>query len=642
VQFTKVFKMEKPCAAKVDIELGGVEKLYNLKSKDGSTWAGVWGKLTRLIPYMWPAKSASLQLRVIFCVLLIVAVRVINVWVPIYHKIIVDALSEESIQQEKSWPWVEVLVWVLLKALQGGGIGTGVLGNLRTYLWIRVQQFTALEIQVGLFRHIHQLSLKWHMSRKTGEVLRVMDRGTSSINNLLQYLVFSIVPTFIDIGIAIIYFCVEFNYWFGLIIFLAMVLYLTGTIMITEWRTKFRREMNLKENDQRTKGLDSLLNAETVKYFSMEDWETERYRKAIELYQVEEWKTNASLTFLNMVQMVILNGALVALALYCSYLVSEERVLTVGDFVLLGTYFMQLMTPLNYIGTLYRIIQESFVNMENMFDLMNEEMDVQDLPDCRPYKKTDRPPAVEFFSCDFHYTHCKPVLKNVSFKIEAGTTTALVGSSGSGKTTVAKLLIRMFDVKKGKITFGGEDIKSYSQASLRQAMGVVPQDTVLFNDTIKYNIKYGNMDATDAEVEEAAALADIHDTILSFPDKYETMVGERGVKLSGGERQRVAIARTLIRKPSLMIFDEATSSLDSTTERHIQSAIERASKERTSLIVAHRLSTIVRAEQIVVMDQGEVIEVGNHRELVEKGGRYAELWEHQQQEEKGEIESEKL
>jgi len=574
--------------------------------------------------------------------LLIIAVRVINVWVPIYHKIIVDALSEESIQQEKSWPWVEVLVWVGLKALQGGGIGTGVLGNLRTFLWIRVQQFTALEIQVGLFRHIHQLSLKWHMSRKTGEVLRVMDRGTSSINNLLQYLVFSIVPTFIDIGIAIIYFCVEFNYWFGLIIFLAMVLYLTGTVMITEWRTKFRREMNLKENDQRTKGLDSLLNAETVKYFSMEDWETERYRNAIELYQVEEWKTNASLTFLNMVQMIILNGALVALAVYCSYLVSEERVLTVGDFVLLGTYFMQLMTPLNYIGTLYRIIQESFVNMENMFDLMNEEMDVQDLPDCKPYKKTDRPPAVEFFSCDFHYTHCKPVLKNVSFKIEAGTTTALVGSSGSGKTTVAKLLIRMFDVKKGKITFGGEDVKSYSQASLRQAMGVVPQDTVLFNDTIKYNIMYGNMDATDAEVEEAAVLADIHDTILSFPDKYETMVGERGVKLSGGERQRVAIARTLIRKPSLMIFDEATSSLDSTTERHIQSAIERASKERTSLIVAHRLSTIVRAEQIVVMDQGEVIEVGNHRELVEKGGRYAELWEHQQQEERGEIENEKL
>jgi len=628
--------MEKPCAAKVDLELGGVEK-------DESTWAGVWGKITRLIPYMWPARSSSLQLRVIFCVLLIVAVRVINVWVPIYHKIIVDALSEESIQVEKSWPWVEVLVWVALKALQGGGIGTGVLGNLRTYLWIRVQQFTALEIQVGLFRHIHQLSLKWHMSRKTGEVLRVMDRGTSSINNLLQYLVFSIVPTFIDIGIAIIYFCVEFNYWFGVIIFLTMALYLTGTIMITEWRTKFRREMNLKENDQRTKGLDSLLNAETVKYFSMEDWETERYKNSIELYQVEEWKTNASLTFLNLVQMVVLNGALVALALYCSYLVSEERVLTVGDFVLLGTYFMQLMTPLNYIGTLYRIIQESFVNMENMFDLMNEEMDVHDLPDCKPYKKTDRPPSVEFFSCDFHYTHCKPVLKNVSFKIEPGTTTALVGSSGSGKTTVAKLLLRMFDVKRGKVMFGGEDVKSFSQSSLRQAMGVVPQDTVLFNDTIKYNIKYGNMDATDAEVEEAAILADIHDTILEFPDKYETMVGERGVKLSGGERQRVAIARTLIRKPSLMIFDEATSSLDSTTERHIQSAIERASKERTSLIVAHRLSTIVRAEQIVVMDQGQVIEKGNHRELVEKGGRYAELWEHQQQQEKEAVlENEKV
>jgi len=420
------------------------------------------------------------------------------------------------------------------------------------------------------------------------------------------------------------------------------VLYLTATVAITEWRTKFRREMNLAENDQRTKGLDSLLNAETVKYFSMEDWESERYKDSIKAYQVEEWKTNASLTFLNLAQTSVLNGALLALALFCANLVAEKNELTVGDFVLLGTYFMQLMTPLNYIGTLYRIIQESFVNMENMFDLMNQELDVQDQPNCKPFRKEGAPPAVEFDNCEFFYCPSKSILSGVSFKIESGTTTALVGSSGSGKTTVSKLLTRMFDAKKGRVMLGGEDIRNFSQASVRRAMGVVPQDTVLFNDTIRYNIKYGKMDASDAEVEEAAALADIHETIMSFPDGYDTMVGERGVKLSGGERQRVAIARTLVRKPSLMIFDEATSSLDSTTERTIQSAIEAASRERTSLIVAHRLSTIVRAEQIVVMDMGRVVEVGTHKELVELGGRYAELWEHQRQEEGQQAELKEL
>ena len=345
---------------------------------------------------MWPSDDPWLQLRVVFCALIIIAVRVINVFVPIYYKKIVDAFEnktsdDENQEESEDWPWLLVVIWISLKLLQGGGVGGGLLGNLRTFIWIRVQQYTALKIQVELFGHIHDLSLRWHLSRKTGEVLRIMDRGTSSINSLLQYLVFNIIPTLIDIVIAIVFFSVAFNFWFGLIILIAMVLYLGITIFITEWRTKFRREMNLMENDQRTKGVDSLLNAETVKYFSMETWETERYGTSITTYQVEEWKTNASLALLNIAQGFILNGAMLALALYCAWLVWEGE-LSVGDFILMAAYFMQLMIPLNWIGSLYRIIQEAFINMENMFDLMNEDVEVKDLPGSESYQKNDKSP----------------------------------------------------------------------------------------------------------------------------------------------------------------------------------------------------------------------------------------------------------
>ena len=622
-----------------DIEKQSEDEKHPTK---GSTWAGFWMKMRKLLPYMWPSNNPWLQLRVVFCVLLLIAVRIINVFVPIYYKKIVDTFSYVDEQKlEEGWPWHFVAIWITLKLLQGGGIGAGLFGNLRTFLWIRVQQFTALQIQVGLFAHIHDLSLRWHLSRKTGEVLRIMDRGTSSINYLLQYLVFSIVPTLIDIVIAIVYFCVAFNPWFGLIILIAMVLYLGSTVIITEWRTKFRRDMNLMENDQRAKGVDSLLNAETVKYFSMESWETKRYKQSITSYQVEEYKTNASLALLNIAQCFILNGALFALALYCAWLVWEGE-LTVGDFVLMGTYFMQLMSPLNWIGTLYRIIQESFINMENMFDLMNEEVEVKDLPHSKPYEKNIKSPEIEFKDVQFFHDESKPVLQNVSFTIPGGTTTALVGSSGSGKTTIAKLVVRMFDVNSGKIFFDDQNIQSYTKSSLRDCIGVVPQDTVLFNDTIMYNIKYGKMEATDEEVENAAKLADIHETIMEFPAGYATVVGERGLKLSGGEKQRVAIARTLLKEPSVMIFDEATSSLDSTTERTIQTAIDRASRERTTLVVAHRLSTITMAHQILVLEQGKVVERGSHVELIMAGGKYAELWEHQNQEKEKEIAEECL
>jgi len=601
-------------------------------ASQGSTWRGFWGKLKRLLPYMWPSNSPLLQLRVMACFVLLILLRVTNVFVPIYYRNIVNSLTSLS---PISWPWLQVLLWVMLKLLQGGGMGQGLLNNLRSFLWIRVQQFTTLEIQVGLFKHLHSLSLRWHLERKTGEVLRVMDRGTSSINSLMQYLVFSILPTIADIVIAIIFFGVAFNIWFGVIILATMVMYLASTILITEWRTKFRRKMNTADNDQRTTSVDSLLNAETVKYFSMEAWEVNRYKDTILKYQVEEWKANASMVLLNVFQGFVMNGGFLGIALYCAYLVSENA-LTVGDFVLLGTYFQQLMGPLNWMGTLYRVIQESFVNMENMFDLMNEKVEVSDKLKALTYVSRKESPEINFENVEFSYDPAKPVLKGVSFRIPSGTTTAIVGASGSGKTTIGKLVVRMYDVKEGAITFNGVNVSDYTQFSLRNSIGVVPQDTVLFNDTIRYNIRYGRVEASDQEVEEAAVLAEIHSAILGFPDGYDTVVGERGLKLSGGEKQRVAIARTLLKQPGVMVYDEATSSLDSTTERNIQEAIIAASSRKTVLVIAHRLSTVVNSEQIVVMDQGEIVEKGTHQELVDNNGKYRELWDHQQNNTEGE------
>jgi len=612
------------------------EELVVGSASQGSTWRGFWRKLMKLLPYMWPKNSPLLQLKVMLCVLLMVMLRVTNVFVPIYYKNIVNSLT--NLSQSNSWPWVEVLLWVILKLMQGGGMGQGLLNNLRSYLWITVQQFTTLEIQVGLFKHLHSLSLRWHTSRKTGEVLRVMDRGTNSINSLMQYLFFSIFPTILDIVVAIVYFGVAFNMWFGLIILITMFMYLGSTIFITEWRTKFRREMNAADNDQRTTSVDSLLNAETVKYFSMESWEVTRYRDTILRYQVEEWKSSASLVLLNVFQGFVMNGGFLGIALYCAYLVTDKQ-LTVGDFVLLGTYFQQLMGPLNWLGTLYRVIQESFVNMENMFDLMNEKVEVADKFKALTFVKEGESPEVKFTNVDFSYDPAKPVLKSVSFAIAPGTTTALVGSSGSGKTTIGKLLVRMYEVTDGAVTFNGVDVKDFTQSSLRSSIGVVPQDTVLFNDTIRYNIRYGRMEASDDEVVEAAKLADIHTAILGFPDGYDTVVGERGLKLSGGEKQRVAIARTLLKKPGVMLYDEATSSLDSNTEKNIQKAISAASSRKTVLVIAHRLSTVVNSEQILVLDQGEIIERGTHQELVDKNGKYRELWEHQQNRKEGEEKS---
>uniref|UniRef100_A0A8C6ZCR6 ATP binding cassette subfamily B member 6 (LAN blood group) n=1 Tax=Nothoprocta perdicaria TaxID=30464 RepID=A0A8C6ZCR6_NOTPE len=420
--------------------------------------------------------------------------------------------------------------------------------------------------------------------------------------------------------------------WFGLIIFMCMSLYLTLTILITEWRTKYRRDMNTRDNEAKSRAVDSLLNFETVKYYNAESYEVNRFNEAIRKYQVSEWKVSASLGLLNQTQNLVIGLGLLAGSLLCAYFVTEHK-LQVGDFVLFGTYIIQLYTPLNWFGTYYRMIQTSFIDMENMFELFNEEQEVKDAVNAGDLRLEAG--RIEFENVHFSYVEGKEILHDVSFSVMPGQTLALVGPSGSGKSTIIRLLFRFYDVWGGCIRIDGQDISQVKQASLRAHIGVVPQDTVLFNDTISNNIRYGRVSATDEEVQEAARAADIHDRILSFPDGYSTQVGERGLKLSGGEKQRVAIARTILKGPRIILLDEATSALDTETERNIQASLAKVCAHRTSIVVAHRLSTVVGADQILVLKEGRVVERGRHEELLQKGGVYASMWLQQQAGEDG-------
>ncbi|XP_061745897.1 ATP-binding cassette sub-family B member 6 [Nerophis ophidion] len=602
------------------------QSLLGRPGQNQSTWQDFRKKLRLLLPYMWPRGSIWLQLLVLFCLVLLGIERAINVFVPIYYKNIVNELTDGS-----SWHTLAttVCIYVLLKFLQGGGAGaSGFVSNLRSFLWIRVQQFTNRVVQVRLFAHLHSLSLRWHLGRKTGDVLRSIDRGTSSINSLLSYIVFSIFPTIADIVISIIYFVTYFNAWFGLIVFVCMTLYLTLTIIITEWRTKYRRDMNQQDNNAKSKAVDSLLNFETVKYYNAENYEVSRFEDAILKYQLSEWKTQASLALLNQTQNLIIGSGLLAGSLLCAYFVTEGK-FQVGDFVLFGTYIIQLYTPLNWFGTYYRMIQNSFIDMESMIQLFEEEEEVRD--DLNAVNFLYKTGKIEFENVYFRYTDGKEVLKDVSFSVLPGQTVALVGPSGSGKSTIVRLLFRFYDVQGGCIRIDGQDISKVKQRSLRAHIGVVPQDTVLFNDTILENIRYGRISASNQEVEDAAIAGDIHDRIVAFPEGYDTQVGERGLKLSGGEKQRVAIARTILKAPQIILLDEATSALDTQTERNIQASLAKVCANRTTVVVAHRLSTIIGADQILVIREGRIAERGRHEELLHKGGLYADMWTNQQQ-----------
>ena len=587
-----------------------------------SPWNNLWGKLKILLPYLWPKKSVKLQLSVVTSVILLMSLRVVNVFVPRLNKEIIDVLALQNGQ----FPYGIILLYTLVKLLQGGTGNLrsgGLIGTLKSILWIKVEQNTSKELRLELFNHLHRLGVRWHNSRKTGEVLRIIDRGSSSVNIVLNSAFFQVLPIIIDTFVAMAALSYDLNFYFGLIILLTMIVYLVIAVIGTECRTNIKRSMNEADNEQRAKTVDSLLNSETVKLYGNEEYESDQFSHYMDVFLRKDWILKLLMNGFNTIQTLALNCGLLVGSLYCAYLISLHE-LTVGDYVLFVTYMMQLMAPLKQLAFLYRTIQEALINMENMFELMSVEEEIKDIPEAKDFKSDDM--NITFENVSFHYNVNQPILKNISFKVPQGTTLAVVGPSGSGKSTLIKLLMRFFDTTEGKIKIGEENIKVFKQSSLRQNIGVVPQDTVLFNESIEYNIQYSKIGASIEESENAAKLAGIHEKILDFPEKYKTIVGERGLKLSGGEKQRIAIARTLLRSPNLMILDEATSSLDTATEKNIQNALSEVCKNRTCVIVAHRLSTIQEADNIIVLRDGEIVEQGSHDQLLALGEEYYSMW----------------
>ncbi|BFZ58830.1 ATP-binding cassette-type vacuolar membrane transporter Hmt1 [Savitreella phatthalungensis] len=569
-------------------------------------------------PHLWPKDDRKLQLVVMFCFVLLLAARVINVLVPRQLGIVTDGLAHSE-----SNVWWSVLIYVSLRFLQSN---MGVLGALRTQLWIPVGQYTYRSLATSSFEHVHSLSLDFHIGKKTGEVLSALDKG-SAINSFLEQLVFNVLPVIVDLFVAVVYFLVEFDALFAMIVGAMTVAYLFATVKITEWRTNIRRDMVNKSRDEYGVKADSITNYETVKYFNAERWEFARYRKAVETFQAAEWKVLSSLNLMNVTQNLIFTLGLLAVCLLSAYRVSFGQS-TVGGFVAILTYMAQLQGPLNFFGTLYRSLQSNLVNAERMLELFTQGATVKDADDARELVLSAG--QVRFDDVTFSYDGRRPALQNLSFVARPGQTVALVGESGAGKTTILRSLFRFYDVTSGSITIDSQDIRSVTMDSLRRTVGVVPQDTVLFNDTILFNIRYAKPDATIEEVHEAARQAQIHDKIVSWPDGYESKVGERGLRLSGGEKQRIAIARTILKNPSVILLDEATSALDTTTERHIQRALDTLSQGRTTIVIAHRLSTVIHADQILVLAGGKVVESGTHQDLLEvKDGVYHGMWQKQ-------------
>ncbi|KAJ1511889.1 Homocysteine S-methyltransferase 1 [Coelomomyces lativittatus] len=605
--------LKKKVQIDVDPHISNSEKKMN-------SFKETFEKCKKLFPYMMARGHKGLQVLMGLCIVVLFLGRFVVVLVPIMYKMVFNDLSHGVFSVS------QIFLFVVARFLQ-----SSFFTNLQTFMWIPIGQYTTRQVSLRMFSHLHSLSLRFHVSKKTGELLRILDRGTSSIVNLLQMLLFTLFPVVMDILIAIIYFIAQFDVFFGVIVLITMGSYILLTVALTEWRTKYRRASIDLDNQLNQVCVDSIMNFETVKYYNAEQGEFQRYDKAIQAYNGADFISSASLNLMNVTQGFLISLGLLAGSLLCGYRVVYGT-LTIGDFALFYTYILQLYGPLNWFGTMYRVIQQNFTDMEKMLGLFNEHPDVQDLPDAKPLILT-KGGQVEFQNVGFAYDG-KNVLNNISFIVPAGQTVALVGPSGSGKSTLLRLLFRFYDVTEGAIFIDGQPIHSVTQDSLRKAIGIVPQDCVLFNETIFYNLRYARPSASEEEVYKAAQAAQIHEKILGFPKQYQTEVGERGLRLSGGERQRVAIARTILKDPKLILLDEATSSLDTQTERHIQSALNHLCHNRTTLVVAHRLSTIMHADLIVVMKDGYIIETGTHAELLDKNGLYHELWFKQLQAEK--------
>jgi ATP-binding cassette subfamily B protein len=576
-----------------------------------------WQTVRTLFPYIWAYKG-----RVLFALACLVAAKLTNVGVPLVFKQIVDALSPQQ---------AALAVPLALLAAYGAlRFSTMLFTELREIVFARVTQRAVRNIALQVFRHLHALSLRFHLERQTGGLTRDIERGTRSIGSLINYTIYSILPTLVEISLVLGILAVQYEAGFALITVATLALYITFTILVTNWRTQLRRTVNELDSAANTRAVDSLINYETVKYFNNEDFEARRYDTQLTKWEAAQVKSQISLSLLNIGQSAIIAVG-VTLIMWRAAAGVASGAMTVGDIVLVNAFMIQLYIPLNFLGVLYREIRQSLTDIERMFGLMKEHREVADTPAAQPLPAG--PAEVRFEHAGFSYEPRRQILFDVSFTIAPGKTVAVVGHSGSGKSTLARLLFRFYDVQSGAVKVSGTDIRSLTQASLRAAIGIVPQDTVLFNDTIYYNIRYGRPEATREEVIAAAKAAHIHDFIESTPDKYETMVGERGLKLSGGEKQRVAIARAVLKNPPILVFDEATSALDSKSEKAIQAELDRISVGRTTLIIAHRLSTVMNADEILVLDQGRIVERGTHRELLDDGGAYAQMWALQQQEE---------
>jgi ATP-binding cassette, subfamily B, heavy metal transporter len=577
--------------------------------------------LKGLGPYLWPRDSVELRTRVVLAVAFLIAGKLVNITIPLLYKHAVDALSGGQ----------AAIVAVPVATILGYGLArvtSQAFNELRNGIFAKVAQRAVRKIALSAFRHIHSLSLRFHLERRTGGLARAVERGTAGIEFLLSFMLFNVVPTLFEIVVVCAILWRLYNWAFAAVTLGTIVAYVSFTFIVTDWRIRFRREMNTRNSEANTKAVDSLLNYETVKYFANEEHEAERYDRALHAYERAAVKSETTLALLNVGQGAIIAAGLIGVMILAGEGVAAGR-MTIGDFVLVNTYLIQLYTPLNFLGMVYRNIKQSLTDLEQMMSLLKIRPEVED----RPGAPALRVPhgAVAFRHVDFRYEPRRPGLSDVDFEIPPGTSLAIVGPSGAGKSTIARLLFRFYDVEGGAIEIDGQDIRDVTQDSLRRAIGVVPQDTVLFNDTIFYNIAYGRPGARREEIEEAARLARIHDFVAGLPDGYETMVGERGLKLSGGEKQRVAIARVILKAPKILIFDEATSALDTKTEREIQASLAEVAAGHTALIIAHRLSTVVDADQILVLDHGQVVERGHHRDLLARGGVYAAMWARQQQ-----------